>query len=1615
MKDFVNYKIERWIDSAFQARIMREDDHFVLDISKIDEKNNKKQKTIIVLDKDTGVEQYSTRWSHGLAQFLELKYRRKLSVESLKAVFISNKTFFQRYKHHLYGLTGTLGSENSQNFLSDLYQVQFAHLPTSKKKCFYQISNQVSIEYGDWLDLIARETIEKATKRPVLIICENVESTENIWNELIRHGVPPHTIEKYRRDGDNVEDRFQKKPATIGDIIIATNKGGRGTDIHVDEKVNRHGGMHVILTYLPENVRIEEQAFGRTARNGAQGTGQYILLVDKSTYEDIYELNQLTHSQRKMKLETLSDVIIEREKISRDNKEAARLSELKQKNILHLEIEEELFEKFNEFKKKIAKEIFEPLFNNRSEKSRKKFIEAFENILKNRWAFWLDEAKEKIDAIETFQQKFNLLKEFDYSFINKLTNLLEKSSFNDLLTKIISQPEEAIHIGKICLSENEISMAKLCFEKGILYEDISGFSHIAFVYCIINLKNGKNIKKESRRELKKAIYSLEAIKRNLMSNLKIAELLPQSATADILKKVSSKENFYQDQISGKLEVIGLQLHYLYQAVGETVEPFDFILHPKDTQNLTNEDYEQGEKLYNLLVQGELIQRDRIRKIFRNNAEERTKMEKNIRDNLDPSIADEVINLLNRKNQYEKKDFEDIVCYNEQLWELLNIKNFENIFILDKHRIEKELPEKYENIWKDLEKHIDVQDVKESLFEDSLEKKKFKIYLKEKQILIRTKRVKIEELDLNSLSFKGKYSKIKFNDNGHETKDLKTFLKELIDNIRQSSEYLYQSDLPFSTKEEEGNKIRIYLKEKNILKSGGLAKQKYGDIRQNIEKILDKILENSQFKNDKELIQSKILRLQGDIRSYKDDLKANLKDFIELQDQEIVPSELKFFEEIGLNKFLIIEENKSWWDWNAFAVAMIGLAQVIGGAVLISFGLVNIGGALLSEGISDMIYATMAGLSGKFSWKDWAIQKSISFSISIMTAGIGRLASVGNTAAKLGSVSRTAMMTKLVGKAAGQFATTCLTNIITEKIMEQIQEGVIQKVVNIIEENFLKKVINLLENKIEILYANSKNEEEFEKTFEIMKKDIEGALGRNLILPQQFDNIRVQVISSLKNSYQVLSNGLKKSNSKYAKIAATAIQAIFMINQIWNILQPVLQFHHAYNTFISIIEGATKKIDENTNKENINYTLVRARAEQLNNIIKGYISTKLTKELDKILRQIINGTLKQIGKAIAQTAKEMIKSEFKGKNPVDTLEQLNQNKKTDGKSQVSVEQPLTELKIKNEKEDQTKREDLQNNIKNPKDLSEDYLKKVQDKDRALDRADIQMLANSKARNIIVYNVNTDEKEMIRPSGLRRIPAFFKQTAEIKYKVDKNGDVGHYYTARGKETYIQMNGRKDCLLIAYHESLGRKVNESMIQQGREELHQYTARRSYNYIRYRKQIDFLGQSHMLGGAQQEKHIHITNPESTSHEGKVAHVKQQQKLVDIIGNRSLEKEAKNKLIPKTKKLLSGQDECKLVEVRFQETRGHTIHETDHLRLDDQGSAPGSDLNYQIQIGGKKYRHKRSGVESTTIGHVLLEKPPEPNTVYHYSKRKLANAFVQSLDSGKTIRLYPKKTTTRK
>ena len=73
-------------------------------------------------------------------------------------------------------------------------------------------------------------------------------------------------VHNYVRDYSNFQ--FESDELHVGHVIVATNLAGRGTDIKISKELHENGGLHICLTYLPENVRIEEQAFGRSGNNG---------------------------------------------------------------------------------------------------------------------------------------------------------------------------------------------------------------------------------------------------------------------------------------------------------------------------------------------------------------------------------------------------------------------------------------------------------------------------------------------------------------------------------------------------------------------------------------------------------------------------------------------------------------------------------------------------------------------------------------------------------------------------------------------------------------------------------------------------------------------------------------------------------------------------------------------------------------------------------------------------------------------------------------------------------------------------------------------------------------------------------------------------------------------------------------------------------------------------------------------------------------------------------------------------------------------------------------------------------------------------------------------------
>jgi preprotein translocase subunit SecA len=65
-------------------------------------------------------------------------------------------------------------------------------------------------------------------------------------------------------------------------VTFCTRGYGRGTDfICNDTNVDKEGGVHVILTFKPEDYSEEVQIMGRTARQSNKGSFQIIVHYQK--------------------------------------------------------------------------------------------------------------------------------------------------------------------------------------------------------------------------------------------------------------------------------------------------------------------------------------------------------------------------------------------------------------------------------------------------------------------------------------------------------------------------------------------------------------------------------------------------------------------------------------------------------------------------------------------------------------------------------------------------------------------------------------------------------------------------------------------------------------------------------------------------------------------------------------------------------------------------------------------------------------------------------------------------------------------------------------------------------------------------------------------------------------------------------------------------------------------------------------------------------------------------------------------------------------------------------------------------------------------------------------
>lgn len=121
--------------------------------------------------------------------------------------------------------------------------------------------------------------------------------------------------------------------------------------------------------------------------------------------------------------------------------------------------------------------------------------------------------------------------------------------------------------------------------------------------------------------------------------------------------------------------------------------------------------------------------------------------------------------------------------------------------------------------------------------------------------------------------------------------------------------------------------------------------------------------------------------------------------------------------------------KRFIPWRSICtVALIGTLQIVGGGLLIATGFgATVGMSLISEGISDMLYAYRAYSSRQFDWVDYGKQKAISIAISVASMGLSKFKDAGKGISSVVSGEAKTLATEAAKEATEAAATQLTTN------------------------------------------------------------------------------------------------------------------------------------------------------------------------------------------------------------------------------------------------------------------------------------------------------------------------------------------------------------------------------------------------------------------------------------------------------------------------------------------------------------------------------------------------------------------------------------------------------------
>ncbi len=230
---------------------------------------------VMIVDEQTGRIMDGRRYSDGLHQAIEAKENVKIEDATQTFATITLQNYFRMYRK-LSGMTGTAVTEAGEFW--EIYELDVVEIPTNRPIARDDREDLVYKTKREKYNAVIEEVTQLSNAgRPVLIGTTSVEISELLGKMLSIRKISHNVLnaKQHKKEADIVAQAGQP-----GQVTIATNMAGRGTDIKLSDEVKEAGGLAIVGTERHDSRRVDRQLRGRAGRQGDPGSSQFYVSLE---------------------------------------------------------------------------------------------------------------------------------------------------------------------------------------------------------------------------------------------------------------------------------------------------------------------------------------------------------------------------------------------------------------------------------------------------------------------------------------------------------------------------------------------------------------------------------------------------------------------------------------------------------------------------------------------------------------------------------------------------------------------------------------------------------------------------------------------------------------------------------------------------------------------------------------------------------------------------------------------------------------------------------------------------------------------------------------------------------------------------------------------------------------------------------------------------------------------------------------------------------------------------------------------------------------------------------------------------------------------------------------